>query len=114
MQPTAHFRIHRRVLTLSAVAIMVSPGLAPPAHAQGLFGRIDRTADRASAILGTGQPDDDATDAGLDGESRSGATDWGPEDARMIPDQPELADPAEPMPMAPDGAAPNTSQLPRR
>ncbi|KPF63661.1 hypothetical protein [Porphyrobacter sp. AAP60] len=149
MQPTAQYRTHRRVLTLSALVIMVAPGLAPPAHAQGLFGRIgralerieqkatdiessaaslersvtqvrqvadgiDRTADRASTILGTGQPDDDPTDAGLDGSPMSATTDWEAESAGMLPDHPNMADPNEPMPMMPDAPVPNTTQTPRR
>lgn len=149
MQPTAQYRIHRRMLTLSALVIMVAPGLAPPVHAQGLFGKlgralerieqkatdiessaaslersvtqvrqaadeIDRTADRASDILGTGQPEEDAIDAGLDDGSMSAPTDWEAEDAGMMPDTPGMADPAEPMPMTPDAPAPDNPQPPLR
>jgi hypothetical protein len=126
---------------------LVVPGLAPPAQAQGLFGRIgraleriekkasdiensaaslersvtqvkraadeiDRTADTASAILTTGQPEDEASDAVLDDESMSAATDWEAQDAGMVPDQPGMADPVEPITL--DAPAPNNPQPPHR
>lgn len=73
---------------------------------------IDRTADTASAILGTAQRKDDATDAGLDGDPMADAMDWSDEDAGMMPDQQGMADTAEPI--TPEAPAPDSPQPPPR
>ena len=138
MMPTAQYPIHRRLLALGAAAIIVAPALAPPAQAQGLLGRIgrtieriekkatdietsaarlersvaqakqvadaiDRTVDTASTMIGLSPPEDDATEAGVDSASP---------DAPL--GEPDLADPAEPMPMMPDADAPGSPQPLRR